>query len=134
MVQAKIMVVEDDEQLNEVLCYNLMKNGYEPIAVFDGDEAVRQLEQTPPDLILLDIMLPGRSGWDVCQFLSESAASYASLPVVIFTAKSAREDFDKARRFPNFAGYFVKPYATQELPPPARWAQDRRPGSGGRFH
>lgn len=111
---ADIMVVEDDEQLNEVLCYNLTKAGYQVHPVFDGEEAVQRLEQMAPDLLLLDIMLPGRTGWEVCQHISERE-DLKSLPVVIFTAKSAREDFDRARKFPNFAGYFVKPYATPDV-------------------
>ena len=111
---ADIMVVEDDEQLNEVLCYNLTKAGYNVLPVFDGEEAVRRLESEAPDLLLLDIMLPRLDGWGVCQRISEMEG-LKSLPVVIFTAKSAREDFDRARNFPNFAGYFVKPYATPDV-------------------
>jgi DNA-binding response OmpR family regulator len=111
---ADIMVVEDDEQLNEVLCYNLTKAGYRVDPVYNGDDAVKRLEDTSPDLILLDIMLPGKTGWEVCQHISERS-DLKSLPVVIFTAKSAREDFDRARNFPNFAGYFVKPYATPDV-------------------
>lgn len=111
---AQIMVVEDDEQLNEVLCYNLEKAGYKVSPVLDGEQAVRMLLEEPPDLLLLDIMLPIRSGWEICEFIS-AEASLKDLPVVIFTAKSSRDDFDKARKFPNFAGYFVKPYATGDV-------------------
>lgn len=111
---ADIMVVEDDEQLNEVLCYNLTRAGYNVLPVFDGAEAIRRVDERAPDLMLLDIMLPKRTGWEVCQHISEREA-LKKLPVVIFTAKSAREDFDKARNFPNFAGYFVKPYATPDV-------------------
>ena len=111
---ADIMVVEDDEQLNEVLCYNLTKAGYQVDPVYDGAEAVRRLDDKVPDLLLLDIMLPGKTGWEVCQHISERE-DLKALPVVIFTAKSAREDFDRARNFPNFAGYFVKPYATPDV-------------------
>lgn len=111
---AMIMVVEDDEQLNEVLCYNLTKAGYQVDPVHDGEEAIRRLDSTRPDLMLLDIMLPSKTGWEVCQYISERE-DLSSLPVVIFTAKSAREDFDRARNFPNFAGYFVKPYATPDV-------------------
>lgn len=111
---ARIMVVEDDEQLNEVLCYNLKKAGYEVSPVTDGGIAVEELGASAPDLLLLDIMLPSRSGWDVCEFIA-GQAHLSDLPVVIFTAKSSREDFDRARAFPNFSGYFVKPYATGDV-------------------
>ncbi|MFA5505219.1 MAG: response regulator [Vulcanimicrobiota bacterium] len=111
---AKIMVVEDDEQLNEVLCYNLQKAGYQVTPIVDGEVAVKELAQDAPDLLLLDIMLPSRSGWEVCEFISQQT-HLSDLPVVIFTAKSSREDFDRARAFPNFSGYFVKPYATGDV-------------------
>lgn len=111
---ARIMVVEDDEQLNEVLCYNLQKAGYEVSPITDGEVAVNELAGDAPDLLLLDIMLPSRSGWEVCEFISQQA-HLAELPVVIFTARSSREDFDRARAFPNFSGYFVKPYATGDV-------------------
>lgn len=109
-----IMIVEDDEQLNEVLCYNFSRAGHNVASVLDGDEAVRILNEDPPDLVLLDLMLPGRSGWDVCHYLSERE-DLRSVRVVIYTSKSGRPEFDKARNFPNFSGYFVKPYATADV-------------------
>lgn len=111
---AKIMVVEDDEHLNEVLCYNLTRAGYQVTSVHDGEEAIERLGEEVPDLLLLDVMLPGKNGWEICQHIADRP-EMLSLPVVIFTAKSAREDFDTARAFPNFAGYFVKPYATPDV-------------------
>lgn len=111
---ARIMVVEDDEALNEVLQYNLNRAGYEVVSVFDGLRAVEELEAVTPDLVLLDIMLPGKNGWEICGLMAESP-ELGDVPVVIFTAKSSREDFDRARQFPNFAGYFVKPYATGDV-------------------
>ena len=108
-----ILIVEDDEQLNEVLCYNFSKAGYQVSSALDGDEAVRQLAENPPDLILLDLMLPSTSGWEVCRQLSERQ-DLREVRVVVHTAKSGRTDFDRARNFPNFAGYFVKPYATAD--------------------
>lgn len=111
---ARIMVVEDDEQLNEVLCYNLKKAGYEVSPILDGGQAMEELTTAAPDLLLLDIMLPSRSGWEVCEFIADQS-HLSDLPVVIFTARSSREDFDRARAFPNFSGYFVKPYATGDV-------------------
>lgn len=108
------MVVEDDEQLNEVLCYNLQKAGYEVSPCLDGGVACEMLGESSPDLLLLDIMLPSRTGWEVCEFIT-GQEHLKELPVVIFTAKSSREDFDRARGFPNFSGYFVKPYATGDV-------------------
>lgn len=110
---ATIMIIEDDEELNEILHYNLTRAGYNALQVWDGRVAMESLQQSPPDLVLLDVMLPGASGWDVCRFMSESPV-LKSIPIVVFTAKSAREDFDQARQF-NLAGFFTKPYATTDV-------------------
>jgi len=110
---ATIMVVEDDEELNELLHYNLSRVGYRVIQVWDGAEAIQAIPREMPDLVLLDIMLPGADGWEVCRSLSETP-ELQRIPIIIFTAKSAREDFDQARQF-NLAGYFTKPYATPDV-------------------
>lgn len=110
---ATIMVVEDDEELNEILQYNLTRAGYRVRQAFDGQEAIEAIQQEAPDLLLLDIMMPKADGWAVCRFLAESP-ELRGIPIVIFTAKSAREDFDQARQF-NLAGFFTKPYATGDV-------------------
>jgi two-component system phosphate regulon response regulator PhoB len=110
---ATIMIIEDDEELSEILHYNLTRAGYQAVQTYDGKVAMDALERKPPDLVLLDVMLPGASGWEVCQFMSESP-TLKGVPIVVFTAKSAREDFDQARQF-NLAGFFTKPYATADV-------------------
>ena len=110
---ATIMVVEDDEELSDVLQYNLTRAGYRVIQVWDGQEAIDTVEQSAPDLMLLDVMLPKADGWEVCRFLSDSP-TLKQIPIIIFTAKSTREDFDLARQF-NLAGFFTKPYATIDV-------------------
>lgn len=110
---ATIMVVEDDEELNDLLQYNLTRAGYHVEQAWDGNEALEKMKQITPDLLLLDLMLPGKDGWEVCRSLSEDE-KLRKVPIVIFTAKSAREDFDQVRQF-NLAGFFTKPYATADV-------------------
>jgi two-component system alkaline phosphatase synthesis response regulator PhoP len=110
---ATIMVVEDDEELNEVLHYNLTRGGYRVVQAWNGADAIRMIESERPDLLLLDVMLPGADGWEICRTLAESPRT-RTIPIIIFTAKSAREDFDLARQF-NLAGFFTKPYATADV-------------------
>jgi two-component system alkaline phosphatase synthesis response regulator PhoP len=110
---ATIMIIEDDEELNEILQYNLNRAGYKTAQVWDGRVAMTELQSNPPDLVLLDVMLPGADGWEVCKFMS-SDPKLKSIPIIVFTAKSAREDFDQARQF-NLAGFFTKPYATADV-------------------
>lgn len=112
--RATIMLVEDDEELSEVMQYNLHHAGYRVVPVLDGGQAIADLEHQRPDLVLLDLMLPGADGWEVCDFMA-SREPLSGIPVVIFTARSAREDYDRARQYDNFAGYFVKPYATRDV-------------------
>jgi DNA-binding response OmpR family regulator len=107
------MIVEDDEELNDILQYNLSRAGYRVLQAWDGRQAMEAARPEPPDLLLLDIMLPEADGWEVCRFFSETP-ELKSIPIIIFTAKSAREDFDQARQF-NLAGFFTKPYATGDV-------------------
>jgi CheY-like chemotaxis protein len=107
-----VMVVEDEEELNEVLRYNLERAGYLVVASFDGAEALTKIRSQPPDLILLDVMLPGLDGWALSRRIHEELPR---IPIVYFTARGTREDFDRARQFANFAGYFIKPYATADV-------------------
>ncbi len=109
-----ILVVEDQEEVNELLQYNLKRAGYRTLAAFDGNVGLASVRSHHPDLVLLDVMLPGIDGWEICRTLSEDPA-LRDVPVIIFTAKGTREDFDHGHRFPNVVGYFVKPYATSDV-------------------
>jgi DNA-binding response OmpR family regulator len=122
---ARILVVEDDEELNEVVAYNLTRLGYEVEQLWDGDRALARLQEAPPDLLLLDIMLPGTNGWELCRYIN--AHPELDIPIVIFTAKGAREDFDEARRY-NVAGFFTKPYMTADVIRHAERLLQRRSG------
>jgi DNA-binding response OmpR family regulator len=107
------MIVEDDEELNEILQYNLMRSGYEVTQVFDGNEAQTAIREQKPDLVVLDVMLPGQDGWEVCRSLADDP-ELKQIPIIFLTAKSGREDFDQARQF-NMAGFFTKPCATPDV-------------------
>jgi two-component system phosphate regulon response regulator PhoB len=108
-----VMVIEDDEELNEVIQYNLVRAGYRVTQGWNGREAMEAIRKDPPDVVLLDVMLPGADGWEVCQFLFDDT-ELRRIPIVIFTAKSAPEDFNQARKY-NLAGFFTKPYATGDV-------------------
>lgn len=109
-----ILVVEDEEELNETLRYNLTRVGYRASAAYDGRAALESIRAQRPDLVMLDVMLPGVDGWEVCRALCDDPTLRA-IPVVIFTAKGSREDFDRGHRYPNVCGYFVKPYTTADV-------------------
>ncbi len=91
MTKERILLVEDAEDILELLRYNLAKEGYQVRSVMSGEEALNAVRQTPFDLILLDIMLPGLDGLEVCRRLRRDAAT-AHVPVIMLTAKSEETD------------------------------------------
>ncbi len=106
----KILVVEDDVTLQETLAYNLKRQGYEVETVEDGPSALQQARATRPDLILLDIMLPGMDGFEVCRVLRQEM----STPVLMLTARD--DEIDRVVGLEVGADdYLVKPFSMREL-------------------
>jgi DNA-binding response OmpR family regulator len=111
----KILIVDDEPILVETIEYNLRKAGYETVTAMDGESALVAARAELPDLIVLDLMLPKVSGWEVCHALRRDA-SYNSLttPILMLTARS--EESDKERGLEMGADdYLVKPFGTREL-------------------
>lgn len=106
-----ILVVEDDQALNKLICRVLAKNGYEVYAAFDGEEALNKLDQTYIDLIITDLMMPKLDGYDLTKELREGGYQ---LPILVVTA---RDTFpDKLRGFKlGIDDYMVKPIDVNEL-------------------
>ncbi len=94
MNKPKILVV-DDEPLSVELLEDILSKDYDVVTAFDGNEALLKVEQTFPDLILLDIMMPGMSGYEVCKKL-KSDEKTISIPIVMVTALKEKEDKIKA--------------------------------------
>ncbi|HHT06639.1 MAG TPA: response regulator transcription factor [Hydrogenispora sp.] len=82
MVGKKILIVEDEPAISRVLQAYLSKAGYQVEAAFDGEEALRQFTSAQPDLVLLDVMLPGTDGWSILQYIRRRS----SCPVIMLTA------------------------------------------------
>lgn len=113
MPKAKILIVEDDPDLVEVLTYNLRQHGYEAVAAKDGSEGLRQAQLSVPDLIILDIMLPLIDGLEVCRRLRSDPATRDAL-VILLTAKS--EETDQVIGFSFGADdYVTKPFSVKVL-------------------
>lgn len=109
----RILVVEDDASIGELLAYNLQAEGYEVDRAERGDEAELKLLESPPDLVVLDWMLPGVSGIEVCRRL-RARDETKSLPVIMLTARS--EDAERVRGLSVGADdYVVKPFSVPEL-------------------
>jgi signal transduction histidine kinase len=110
-----ILIVEDEEDLALLLEYNLKKEYYRVHMAGNGAEALRLAREELPDVILLDILLPGMSGWDVCRSIRmDEDEKVASIPIVMLTA--LRDECDKYRGLDLGADVFLKkPYAIREV-------------------
>lgn len=106
----KILVVDDDDALREMVGLVLSGAGYEPVFAADGIQAVSVFQQEHPDLVLLDIMLPGQSGIEVCKQLRSSSG----VPIIMLTAKSETEDVVLGLEA-GADDYVVKPHNGAEL-------------------
>lgn len=106
----KILVVDDERPIAEILQYSLEKEGYEVICAFDGEEAITKSLEEEPDLILLDIMLPKKDGMEVCRSIRKTK----DIPIIMLTAKDS--EVDKVLGLELGADdYVTKPFSTREL-------------------
>jgi two-component system response regulator RegX3 len=106
----RILIVEDEPSLSEPLAFLLEREGYEPTIVADGLAAVAEFERNGSDLVLLDLMLPGLSGTEVCRELR----SRSSVPIIMLTAKDSEIDIVVGLEL-GADDYVTKPYSTREL-------------------
>src|SRR5215468_1524310 len=110
---ANILIVEDEEPLTTLLRYNLEAEGYEVDAVARGDDADTRLKEAAPDLVVLDWMLPGLSGIELCRRL-RARPQTQSLPIIMLTARG--EESERVRGLATGADdYLVKPFSVPEL-------------------
>lgn len=128
--QPAVLVVEDEPAQREVLVYNLEAEGFDVAKAETGDDALVLVDETQPDVIILDWMLPGVSGIEICRRLKSNAATRA-IPVIMLTARS--EEADRVRGLETGADdYVLKPYSVIELMARVRTQLRRvRPASVG---
>jgi len=111
--KALILVVEDEPAQQQVLTYNLKSLGYDTLSATDGQEALLLVEESAPDLVILDWMLPEISGIEICRRL-KARKSTRDIPVIMLSARS--EETDRVRGLDTGADdYVVKPYSVSEL-------------------
>src|SRR5215212_531309 len=110
---ARILIVEDEESLTTLLRYNLEAAGYAVETAARGDEAELRIAEEPPDLVLLDWMVPGVSGVELCRRIRARQDS-TRLPIIMLTARG--EEADRVRGLATGADdYIVKPFSVPEL-------------------
>ncbi len=106
----QILVVEDEEPISNILKFSLERDGYTVYCTYDGNEAIRIAKRITPDLVLLDIMLPEKDGFEVCRELR----AFSSAPIIMLTARDS--EVDKVLGLELGADdYVTKPFSTREL-------------------
>jgi two-component system KDP operon response regulator KdpE len=110
MAGSRILLIDDDATLLELLSDHLATVGYEPLSAEDGVQGLDMAANSEPDLIVLDVMMPGKDGWEVCERLRKSS----DVPIIMLTAKS--EELEKLRGFHlGVDDYVTKPFSFAEL-------------------
>ena len=105
-----VLVVDDEQNIVNIIAFNLKKEGYEVLTAGDGEEAVEIVEKHQPDLILLDIMMPKMDGYEACRKIREKY----NIPIIMLTARA--EELDKVLGLEMGADdYVTKPFGTREL-------------------
>lgn len=109
-MDATILIIEDEKNINDILAFNFQKEGYKTISAYDGISGVQMQEQNKPDIILLDINLPGMDGMDVCKEIRKTS----TVPIIMLTARE--DEVDKVLGLELGADdYITKPYSAREL-------------------
>jgi len=109
----KILVVDDEKDIVDLVSYNLEKEGFKVLKAYDGETALQMVKAKGPDLVILDLMLPGVQGLDVCRAIRGNPRS-AALPIIMLTAKG--EEVDRVLGLEMGADdYVAKPFSVREL-------------------
>ncbi len=108
-----VLVVEDEEDISELIRFNLEQEGFDVTTVADGERALQIVQRDPPALVILDLMLPGMPGVEVCKRLRSNQAT-SRLPIVIVTAKSSEADRVVGLEM-GADDYVIKPFSVREL-------------------
>jgi phosphate regulon transcriptional regulator PhoB len=111
--RTKILVVDDEKDIVDLIAYNLTNEDYTIVKAYNGDQALKLIQAEKPDLILLDLMLPGLQGLEICKRVRTNPET-ASVPIIMLTAKT--EEIDKILGLEMGADdYITKPFSVREL-------------------
>lgn len=116
----KIMLVDDEPDILFVEKIILEKAGYEIIEANSGEECLEKLKTEKPDMILLDVMMPGINGWETCKRIKENEST-KDIPVIMVTVKSSDEDMTKSFKYSQSDGHVSKPIIKEKLIQTIKW-------------
>ena len=104
----KILIVEDSETIREMVAYRLTESGYDVETASDGKEGLRKIKEVKPDLVVLDIRMPGMDGFEVCE-KAKADPAIKHIPILFLTTATQKADYEKGREC-GADGYVTKPY------------------------
>jgi DNA-binding response OmpR family regulator len=120
----RVLIVEDEPNIVLSLEILLRRAGYETLSTGDGEEALELIQRTRPEVVLLDIMLPKRNGYEVCRFV-KSDPTLSSIPVIMLTAKGQEVEILKGLEL-GASAYIAKPFGNAEVLEAVRAALESR--------
>lgn len=109
----RVLLIEDEPNIIEAISFILSRDGWTVHTHEDGETAMDKVRATPPDLIILDVMLPGRSGFDILRDIRDDPA-FVALPVMMLTARGQAKDRDLALRL-GANHFMTKPFSNQDV-------------------
>lgn len=109
----KILIVDDEPYILNILDFSLDAEGYRVLQASDGEEALRLAQEQIPDLVIMDVMMPRQDGFETCKQLKEDVRT-ADIPIVLLTARNSREDRSRGEDV-KADGYITKPFSPQRL-------------------
>jgi two-component system alkaline phosphatase synthesis response regulator PhoP len=113
MPHERILVIEDDEDIQELIRYNLSKEGFQTVAALSGEDGLKKIKKDPVNLLVLDLMLPGMDGLDVCRILKKDDKTN-HIPIIILSAKGEESDVVTGLEL-GADDYIVKPFSPHIL-------------------
>ncbi|HDH28063.1 MAG TPA: response regulator [Euryarchaeota archaeon] len=128
---AKIMVVDDEPDILYLVSKMLKNKGYVVVGANSGEKALEILEETDPDLIILDVMMPGISGWETSKRIKQNPR-FSSVPIAMLTVKSSEEDMEKSFQFAHCNAHISKPIIREKMMSTVQWLLKNAPKNGGR--
>ncbi len=110
----KILLVDDEPDIIFTTKMMLEKNGYKVTTATNSEEGLEELAKDKPDLILLDIMMPGVSGWETCRKIKDDPKT-KNIPVVMFTVRTSKDSVQKSKEYAHADAQINKPFKMEEL-------------------
>lgn len=123
-IMRRVLVVDDDPDVLYMVGVFLKEEGYDVITASDGSECLKMLEEMRPDLILLDVMMPGLDGWEACAEIKKKQNA-KDIPVVMLTVKTAQEDMSRSFEH-NADAHIGKPIIKEKLIETVKWVLKSR--------